>query len=424
VFALAVLSCNVAPDQQTAGNIDLATAAEYFRELDAVCTEDAGKLWGISLCGPILLVDPPTGMAVGNRADANGLLEPVAGVFAGELPESMGIANTAVEWDGVRWTMIMWGSLSEDRARRLRLMAHESFHRVQPDLGLTAYGEVNAHLDTADGRFWMQMEWNALQEALLAQGEDRREAVADALVFRAARRAGFPAAVEREIPLEVFEGLAEYTGMRLAGFSNEQVVEAVSAKRAGDTGFVRSFAYVSGPLYGFLLDETGVDWRKRVSPEADVGALLAESLNVSVVSLDEADRRASTYHGAELRAAETERERERMARLAAWRTSLIDGPVLVVDLNSVTSGTFDPGKVYPFAEQQTVYTTRGLIAEWGRLTVSDGAILEDQDRGRAHVSLSGAAPDHSQGEGWTLELNEGWIVAPAERSGDFAVRKE
>ena len=124
-----------------------------------------------------------------------------------------------------------------------------------------------------------------------------------------------------------------------------------------------------------------------------------------------------------VRAAETERERKRMEQLAAWRASLIDGPVLIVDLNEVSSGSFDPGRVFPYDDDRTVYTTRGLIAEWGVLNVDDGAILEDEATGRAYVSLSGAVVDFSAGDGWTLELASGWKVAPGHRAGDVVVRK-
>jgi len=423
VVLLAASASSLAADPEVAGNIDLAKAGQYFEEMDTLCAEDGGKLWGLSFCGPLLFVDPPSRMIVTNQADDSGALTPRAGVFAGRLPDDVGIANTAIEWGGTRWTMLMWSSLSEDRARRSRLLAHEAFHRIQPELGLDTYGEINAHLDTAKGRYWMQMEWNALGQALLAEGDVRREAVADALTFRAARRMRFPEAAEREIPLEIFEGLAEYSGMRLAGYSPERVVEAVTAKREGETGFVRSFAYVSGPLYGYLLDASGNDWRKRMGPGVDMGAMLGEALGVAAGSDEMARTRAESYGGAEVRRAETDRERERDLRLAAWRKELIDGPVLVFDLNAVSSGSFDPGKVFPFAENQTVYTVRELIAEWGVLTVDGGAILEDDAAGRAYVSLSGVSQDLGKGEGWTLELAEGWKIFPAERAEDLVVRK-
>jgi hypothetical protein len=163
----------------------------------------------------------------------------------------------------------MGWSLSDDPKRRLKLMAHEAFHRLQPELNLVSrlrtavhilagdsrrwqgastteyreyleeqersqrregpagyvqdfrdatrapFGEINAHLDTADDRYRIPMEWNALQKAVSVEGVARRRALTDAMTFRAARRALFPDAAEREIPLEIFAGLDEYSGMRL-----------------------------------------------------------------------------------------------------------------------------------------------------------------------------------------------------------------
>ena len=272
VVLVSIVACHEPPAPTTAGSIDIESAARYFSEFDELCREDDGRLWGASLCGPMLIVDPPTRMAVANQADEGGVLKPALNIFAGELPPELPIANTAFEWDGTRWTMLMVWSLSEDRTRRLSLMAHEAFHRVQPELDLAPFGEICAHLDTADGRFWLQMEWNALQEALSVEGQERLDAVADALAFRAARRAHFPNAAAREVPLEIFEGLAEYSGMRLAGLSDVEVVEAVAAKREQESGLVRSFAYVSGPLYGFMLDATGIAWRDRVRSNWTPGA--------------------------------------------------------------------------------------------------------------------------------------------------------
>ncbi|RPJ83685.1 MAG: hypothetical protein EHM18_13455 [Acidobacteria bacterium] len=411
-------------DPQIAGGIDLTKAASYLAEFEELCKADGGKLWGVSFCGPFLLVDPSTRAVVANRADSGGLLEPRSSLYVGQLPENVMIANTAVEWSGLRWTMLMWWSLSENRTDRLALMAHEAFHRVQPELKLEPSGSMNSHLDTADGRFWLQLEWNALGKALLLDGEAKRAAVADALAFRAARRGKFPNVAERENALEIFEGLAEYSGMRLVGFSPQQVVQAVDKKRAGERGFVRSFAYNSGPLYGFLLDRASDGWRRRVRADSDLAGLLAHALGLVQGTAGRAELRAEAHGGAALRASENQREKKRQAQITAWRAALIDGPVLVLDLKSVTSGTFDPRAVFPMAEQQIVYTRRELMAEWGTLRVDAGAILEDQAAGRGYVSLAGVSPDHLKGEGWTLKVNPGWKLLPGPRSGDFMIVKE
>src|SRR5258708_31240651 len=46
--------------------------------------------------------------SVANQADLEEKLKPADGVFAGTAPPTLGVANTAVTWAGVQWTMVMW----------------------------------------------------------------------------------------------------------------------------------------------------------------------------------------------------------------------------------------------------------------------------------------------------------------------------
>src|SRR6185503_3086220 len=149
------------------------------------------------------------------------------------------------------------------------------------------------------------LEWNALEIALSSAGEARLLAVQDALDFRAARRAHFPEASARENPLEIREGLANYTGLCVAGLTGGEVVAYVANRRRTEDGIVRSFAYDSGPLYGSLLDACLETWRKDVRGTSDLGALLAAALHLEP-DAERATERAASYGGEALRAAEEE----------------------------------------------------------------------------------------------------------------------
>src|SRR5260370_40229408 len=107
--------------------IDTTLAYQYFQEAQALCSRDNGKLWGVSLCGPMLFVDRKTSTVVANQADKEGILTQSGNVFVGELPAKVNIANTAAEWAGVKWTMIIFPP-PEDKYRRANLMAHELWH--------------------------------------------------------------------------------------------------------------------------------------------------------------------------------------------------------------------------------------------------------------------------------------------------------
>ncbi|MFQ5765610.1 MAG: hypothetical protein ACE5GT_11830, partial [Rhodospirillales bacterium] len=144
-------------------------------------------LWGRALYGPMLFVDPETRFVVANHEDEDGKLTEQDAVFVGTLPDEEQIANTAYAWAGVTWTMVIW-PLPENRYSRMRLLMHESFHRIQGDLGVLGANPANSHLDTKDGRIWLRLEWRALAEALIRRGQERHKAIKDALVFRAYRR--------------------------------------------------------------------------------------------------------------------------------------------------------------------------------------------------------------------------------------------
>ena len=77
---------------------DFAEAARLFADAELICECDGGKLWGHSLCGPMLLVDYRDRSVVANRPDREGNLRSDGAVFRGALPESVIIANTPTEW--------------------------------------------------------------------------------------------------------------------------------------------------------------------------------------------------------------------------------------------------------------------------------------------------------------------------------------
>ncbi len=404
--------------------IDTSLASRYFQEAEAICKKDNGSLWSVSLCGPMLFVDRETRRVVASQSDKEGNLSPERGLFVGKLPAQFNIANTALDWAGVRWTMIIW-PLSDVKHERASTMAHELWHRVQTDIGLPSTGPSNDHLDSVEGRIWLQMEWRALQEALVHRGPKRRQAIKDALVFRAYRRALFPKATAEERALEMHEGLAEYTGVKLSGVDDASGYTANHLKQAEKRdSFVRSFAYASGPAYGLLLDETGTAWRKNLRPETDFGDLLekAHALKLPQNLKQEAEKASRLYGGAALRASETERENSRQRRIAMYRASLVDGPVLTLPLQRM-SMEFDPNTLQPLDSLGTVYPTIRIVDLWGILTVSKGALMNSTFT-KIHVQapIAPGARD-VRGEGWTLELKEGWTVAPGARKGDYVLKK-
>lgn len=404
------------------GAVDRAGAGRVFSEARAICQRDGGALWGHGLCGPMLLVDPADRTIVANQADADGALKAAGTVYTGTLPASQIIANTSIQWAGIRWSEIMW-PLPQETAKRHVMLAHEMFHRIQPELGMVWHEGDNQHLDTLEGRYLLQLEWRALASALRAPTPAaRRDAIGDALLFRQERYRRFPGAASNEHALESNEGVAEYTGVRL-GLETPQArrdyaLQDLSAFVQAPS-FVRSFAYATGPAYGLLLDQADPAWRGKLHSGQRLDPLLATALHLPAPAFDTLAAREKVYDDGTLHASEVRRDQARQVRLAALKAKLVDGPVLVLPLLHETH-QFNPQTLQPLGEFGTAYPTMRLSDDWGVLEVDDGVLLGGN---RATVSAVGANPTGLKGAGWRLQLHPGWTVGPGARKGDLAVRR-
>lgn len=276
------------------------------------------------------------------------------------------------------------------------------------------------------------MEWRALERALRQTGPARKTAITDALLFRNYRRSLFPDAANNENALEMNEGLAEFTGVKLSSADLEETAlraDLILRQARNNPTFARSFAYVSGPAYGALLDLSGKPWRVGLKPSADLGLLLQQRYGISIQVSEAAARSAlSRYEGEEIVTIETAQERKRSQQIAEARKKFLDGPVLILSLSSDMRYSFDPNNVIGIDASNTVYPTLRLVDTWGILTVTNGAWLERAPTGeliRARVPApQDLAARPVKGEGWSLELTNGWEVVPGERAGDVTIKKK
>jgi hypothetical protein len=425
VFALAVGLAQVAFGQ----SIPNDAAAEVFAAAKRVNARDGGKLWGVPVCGPMFLVDPETHYVVANQADARGELKQAGNVWVGNLPKEITPANSATEWAGVNWTMLMWPVTSDPRDRE-RLVGHECFHRIQGELKLPARDGVAGHLDGKDGRIWLQLEWRALERALATAGKQRKAAIGDALAFRGYRRMVMKNAAASENTLEMNEGLAEYTGFRLASDNEaDRRAAAIYALHAGPMkqSFGRSFAYVSGPAYGMLLDASGAPWRRKLSTESDLGALLKQAYGVGTikVSAKSAEMAGRKYEGGTLIAAETGRAAKLETKLASLRKKFIEGHVLVLPIDAQFGYGFDPNNTTSLDENSTVYGWARITGDWGVLETGNGALMVRENGKIARVVVPAAEkPESANSDDWKLELKAGWKIVAAGKAGDQTLSKQ
>ena len=397
--------------------VDQQRAQEFFKEAQALCERDGGSLWGVSVCAPMVIAD--------RRTQTFATSQPAP---EGARPRQLGLVNAPVQWGGATWGAYMWDDVVNKTPRiRMELFLHELFHGVQPQLGLGAGALATEHLDAADGRYWLRLEWRALAGALRESGEQRNLAVRDALAFRQARRMLYPASVEDERAQEIGEGLAAYTGTVLAAPSAaDAIVGAVDLLDGAETtaleaSFVRTFAYMSGPAYGLLLDASSPDWTRKVRGTDDLGTLLMRALAVQPAT--DATASATRYGGAEIRASEQKREQERQERLAELRRRFVDGPVLRIPGGG--SGMSDSRGAVVIPGVGTVYfgpfRASGV---WGTLEAEKG-VLVASDGGSRRLAAP-ARPDGAAiaGDGWTFKAAPGWVVREGSRRGDYEVVRQ
>jgi hypothetical protein len=324
------------------------------------------------------------------------------------------MSNTAIELGGNRFAEIML-PLPGDALDRRVLLAHESFHRIQPELGFTGREMDNSHLDTKDGRIWARLEMAALKAALTSR--DWRPAARDALEFRAKRLSLFPSGSASEAALLANEGLAEYTGITVGAGTNA-VAMAVSRIDTGPSrqSLIRTFGYVVGPAYGILLDRTSAKWRSAALRGEPLPQLLQAAIGTS-------SKLSRDYGKDRIVAEETARDEQIQQRRRALMAELIDGPTVTFP-GSDLQLEFDSNTLFSMGDKGTVYSRATTVrGNWGTLKASGDLLLAP---GWSYARVRGPAKLEGQtliGPDWSAQLEPGYRAGPGEREGSLVVTK-
>lgn len=76
------LLCAAVPSPAQDSPFPVSGARAVFSQAQSLCEADRGRLWGASLCGPIMLVDPNTGFSrhtcKNDSQNANRSLNPIS----------------------------------------------------------------------------------------------------------------------------------------------------------------------------------------------------------------------------------------------------------------------------------------------------------------------------------------------------------
>lgn len=145
IVVVTMMSCNT-------------SSVSVFDRVERLCNKDGGEIWGINIYSPVIGIDSLRNI-ISNVQDA-------PTVYPSDLP----VANSTTEFDGKRWTMVLW-PLSGSVQSQNTLLIHEMFHYRQSELKLIpTLTPNNAHLSFRDARTLIKLEWNALNKDTFVYG--------------------------------------------------------------------------------------------------------------------------------------------------------------------------------------------------------------------------------------------------------------
>ncbi len=414
IITISFLSCNLTTNKTVEiEKGELTKFENIFKDLEKYLVEENGKLWNHQLYGPILLVNRDNRTIIANEKDTNGILTKNGEVYTGVLPNEINIANTAFDWNGKRWTMVML-PLPKDYNEQLNLLTHELFHRIQPEIGFANLHQKScSHLDNIDGRIYLKLELEALKKALTTNNENQqKEHIKNALLFRAYRHQIFSNAKENENLLELNEGLAEYTGTTLSARNDENLkkhyIQAIERLYENPT-FVSSFAYRTIPVYGYFMKQNDETWNLKISEKTNLTNYIYEHFNISIPEnlKDTILGIRKGYNYTQINDFETKRDRKQKEVLAKLDEIFQENPILVIPFQNMNI-SYNPSNLIPYRDLGTVYPNLRITDDWGILTVEKGALVGKNWRKVIVSEPIKTEEKIIEGNGWKLELNNDW----------------
>ncbi|WP_313236892.1 hypothetical protein [Sphingobacterium multivorum] len=400
---------------------------QYFSEIKTAA-KIGYSLWNRDLYDNIILVNPDTRQLFSNNSGADSSFVQYKNSYIGKLPDSVNIANTSLTWNGLTWAMIML-PLSKDYYTRINLLAHELFHSAQSVLGFVQNNSESIHLDQENGRIYLRLELEALKKAVCSDAQDeQRMHLKGALIFRKYRNSLFPGSAHIENQLELNEGIAEYTGLMISGRNKEKTKKHftnVVDRFFSNPTYVRSFAYNTTPIYGYIMSLKDPLWNQKISVNTDLTAFFMRELNIEVPKDLAATVKviAAKYNGNLVFREERLRAEKIRKQIAFYRSLFVDQPHMTIKFEKMNV-SFDPRNILPIADLGTVYPTIRITDNWGILEVKSGALMGPNWDKITVSRLTKIEGQRVEGEGWVMQLKDQYAVQKDEPLNNYRLIKK
>ena len=401
-------------------------ASRYFKEIEEICNRDSGKLWGKNLFGPLMYVERASRRIVANQPDNDGLLKSKDGIYTGLYPKELLLSNAPVIFGGTQFAMVPLPP-EEDEYRLKTRAIHSLYHRFQENEGVTG-SSFNAHnMDEKEARLWIKLEWKALRKAINSRGDERQLAVRDALIFRGSNRELYHKYAGDENKFETYEGLATFTYTLLCTNSREEFKSRLFEnldRVYSMQSYARSYGFIHGALYAFLLYDKGYDIKKINTDNFDLGNAVKELYQIELPSIcrDVAGSLAVNYDIATINIEEEKRDVDINESIHRQTSLFTERPVVFLELESPYFD-FEPEDVHSLDTLGTLYNSLRVSDNWGKLTVEKGGCLVSNNLKFLRITAKAFKADksHISGEGWHMILNSDWELIPVDQN--YFVRK-
>src|SRR5262245_58394674 len=80
--------------------VDQQRAQELFKEAQSLCERDGGRLWGVSICAPMVIGDARTQTFATSRPSPDA-----------PRPKIIGLLNGPIQWGDTVWAAMSWETM-------------------------------------------------------------------------------------------------------------------------------------------------------------------------------------------------------------------------------------------------------------------------------------------------------------------------
>lgn len=317
-----------------------------------------------------------------------------------------GVANSVMEIENDNYVTLIydtWKTLSS--LSQPIFILHELFHLYQDLLNISSLVSENYHLDTPTGRALFEIELQLLNEALRTEDYSK---LSDAIRIRLYRQSLFPE--NNEEPFELHEGLAEYTGVVFAVKDlKKYLLEKNESLEL--SGLTNSFAYITGPIYGYFLDILSPGWQSAENLQRGLPVLLADqmgwSLEETPAGISEIERIKAAYDLDRLIAA----YQEKLPDLSFYQSLLRDEVEKLYIRNNGLQFLFNPNdEVFSLAGEAVLLKKVTLQGNWGNIEVEKEIIRMNDWSAFILPPPSIGENGEKIGNGYSIHLNPGYEI--------------